>query len=143
MTDNQQNLARYTDFFNGLTTRDLDAINTLFAPEAHYVDPFNDVRGQAQISALFEKMFRQCADLKLKVFDTALSDKAAYLHWHMSFKPRSRWLGKYRCHVDGLSQLQFDEAGLITYQRDYWDAGTIYERLPIIGGLVRLIKSAA
>lgn len=134
-------LGRYADFFNGLSRRDLSAIDTLYSSEAHYVDPFTDVRGRESIRQLFDHRFEQRADLQLKVFDTAQSVAAAYLHWHMTFKPRSRWLGKHRCHLDGMSQIKFDAAGLITYQRDYCDAGTLYERLPLAGGMVRMVKN--
>jgi hypothetical protein len=37
--------------------------------------------------------------------------------------------------------LVLDEAGRITLHRDYWDAAEeLYEKLPLIGGLMRWLK---
>lgn len=137
-------LKRYADFFDGLDRSRLAEIDRLFAEDARFQDPFNDVRGRAAIRQLFLKMFRQCAQLRLKVFDAVETEQAAYLHWHMSFLPRSRWLGRYRCHIDGISRVRFNAAGQVTEHRDYWDpAGSILIRLPVIGGLLRLVRRYA
>ena len=37
-----------------------------------------------------------------------------------------------------------DEAGRITLHRDYWDAAEeLYEKLPLVGGLMRWLKRRA
>ena len=42
--------------------------------------------------------------------------------------------------VSGVSEIHFD-GGLVRYHRDYFDMGEfIYERLPVFGRIVRLIK---
>jgi hypothetical protein len=41
----------------------------------------------------------------------------------------------------GGSHLQLDGEGRITLHRDYWDAAEeLYEKLPVIGGLMRWLK---
>jgi hypothetical protein len=38
----------------------------------------------------------------------------------------------------------FDAQGLITLHRDYWDAAEeLYEKLPVLGGLMRWLKKRA
>ena len=40
--------------------------------------------------------------------------------------------------------MQYDLHGLITLHRDYWDAAEeLYEKLPMIGGLMRWLKARA
>jgi hypothetical protein len=37
--------------------------------------------------------------------------------------------------------LKLDAQGLITWHRDYWDAAEeLYEKLPVLGGLMRWVK---
>lgn len=140
---NASPLQRYADFFADISRARLNEIETLFAEDAHFQDPFNDVRGRMAIRALFGKMFRQCDQIRFRVFDTVETGQAAYLHWHMSFMPRSRWLGRYRCHIDGISRVRFNAGGEVIEHRDYWDSGDILARMSFIGGLVRLVRHFA
>ena len=40
--------------------------------------------------------------------------------------------------------LVFNEQGLVTMHRDYWDAAEeLYEKLPLLGGLMRWLKRRA
>jgi hypothetical protein len=44
----------------------------------------------------------------------------------------------------GATHLVFSEAGLVTLHRDYWDAAEeLYEKLPLVGGLMRWLKRRA
>ena len=46
--------------------------------------------------------------------------------------------------IRGASQLVFDELGRITLHRDYWDAAEeLYEKLPLLGSLMRWLKGQA
>jgi hypothetical protein len=43
--------------------------------------------------------------------------------------------------IHGVTHLCFDTDGLVCLHRDYWDpAEELYERLPIIGSLMRWLK---
>ncbi len=42
----------------------------------------------------------------------------------------------------GISHLRFDTEGKIILHKDFWDAaGGLYEYLPVLGGVMRWIKS--
>jgi hypothetical protein len=41
----------------------------------------------------------------------------------------------------GMSHLRFDEKGMIVFHQDYWDSSLVFERLPVIGFVLRWIKS--
>lgn len=46
--------------------------------------------------------------------------------------------------IRGTSHLVFSEEGLVTLHRDYWDAAQeLYEKLPLVGGLMRWLKKRA
>ncbi|MDP3310767.1 MAG: nuclear transport factor 2 family protein, partial [Polaromonas sp.] len=43
--------------------------------------------------------------------------------------------------VRGTSHLKLTGAGLVSYHRDYWDAAEeLYEKLPLLGSLMRWLK---
>ena len=46
--------------------------------------------------------------------------------------------------VRGASHLVLNEQGLVTLHRDYWDAAEeLYEKLPLVGSLMRWLKRRA
>jgi hypothetical protein len=46
--------------------------------------------------------------------------------------------------VRGATHLLLDGQGQVTLHRDYWDAAEeLYEKLPVVGGLMRWLKARA
>ena len=62
-----------------------------------------------------------------------------FLTWDFVFRPRTS--GSQPLTVRGASHLQFGADGRITRHRDYWDAAEeLYEKLPVLGALMRWLK---
>ena len=58
------------------------------------------------------------------------------LGWDFHLRLRSRPVV-----IRGVTHLSFDTDGLVCLHRDYWDpAEELYERLPLIGSLMRWLK---
>lgn len=141
---NEQALQRYADFFENMTLQSINNLDGIYAADVHFKDPFNDVRGTEEVRRIFRRMFESCKDPRFKVFDVMPTDKASYLHWHMTFVPRARMLGKHRWHIDGISRVKFTADGKVQEHVDYWDASEyFYARLPVVGGLIRLLRTLA
>lgn len=63
------------------------------------------------------------------------TDKA-FLVWDFTFL----WQGK-AMHIHGGTLLHFAPDGRVVNHRDYWDAaGELYEKIPLLGALLRRIK---
>jgi hypothetical protein len=46
--------------------------------------------------------------------------------------------------IHGSSHLRFNAVHQVIYHRDYWDAAEeLYEKIPVLGSLMRLIKRKA
>ncbi len=129
---------RWGAFFEGLTPDNLPEIETLCRPDVRFKDPFNDVTGTAALRRIFDHMFETTVAPRFTVTDTAVSGRTAYLRWRFDFTPKGRsapW------RIEGMSEVTFDDAGLVTAHIDHWDSGEqFYAKLPIIGPLVRLIR---
>ena len=39
-----------------------------------------------------------------------------------------------------MTHVRFDENGKVVFHQDYWDGGTVYERVPVVGWLIGEIK---
>lgn len=139
---NPAHLQRVRAFFESLTPESAAQIDALYADDAWFKDPFNEVRGVAAIRRIFEHMFVQVESPRFVIRDVVAQGDDAFLTWEFSF--RSRRLGDGEQVVRGASHLRFAADGRITYHRDYWDAAEeLYEKLPAVGALMRWLKRRA
>lgn len=126
----------YARFWQDMTPASLDRLDTVFAPDIHFRDPFNDVRGRDRMRAILDHMFTATQKPRFVVTDIAESGRAAYLRWDFTFEVRGRAL-----RIEGISEVRFNADGLAVEHIDHWDAAAqFYERLPALGGLLRLIR---
>jgi hypothetical protein len=67
----------------------------------------------------------------------------AFLTWEFRFRFK-RFDTTTLQAVRGASHVVFNEQGLVTLHRDYWDAAEeLYEKLPVLGGFMRWLKKRA
>lgn len=133
---NEQALAAYARFYETLSPGTLDELRRLVAPEVRFKDPFNDVRGVEALLRATAAMFR-FGTPRFEILDQALSERAGYLLWRYTVDinaatPRI---------IEGMTELRFDAEGRVVEHIDHWDAAEqLYETLPLLGSLLRLIK---
>lgn len=132
----EQSLAAYARFYETLAPDTLGELTRLVAPEVRFKDPFNDVRGIEALLRATGAMFRYGTP-RFEILDRALSERAGYLLWRYTVDARAArpWI------IDGMTELRFDAEGRVIEHIDHWDAAEqFYERLPLLGAILRLIK---
>jgi steroid Delta-isomerase len=131
-------LAHYIQFYQELKPDTLDRLDRLVVFDVHFKDPFNDFKSRDKMKAVFRHMFDTLDQPRFIVRDSALSERTAYLRWSFGFRGRSA----KPFMIEGMSEVRFDLAGQATMHIDHWDAAEqFYERLPLIGAILRLIKA--
>lgn len=137
MSDRVDALVR---FFETLTPQSVAGLRHFYAEDCRFKDPFNDVRGQHALEAIFRHMFDQLDAPRFIVLERVLEGPRLLLTWDFEFRFR-RWQPRITQHIHGASLLTLDDAGRVAIHRDYWDAAEeLYEKLPGIGALLRLLK---
>ena len=133
-------MARVIGFFEGLSPDDLARLDTLYAADARFKDPFNEVRGVPAIAAVFEHMYRTLEAPRFIVHQAMIDGAQGFVTWDFRF--RFRRFDRTREHlVRGASHLVFADDGRIVLHRDYWDAAEeLYEKLPVVGTLMRWLR---
>jgi hypothetical protein len=136
-------VARVIAFFETLTPQTLDALPTIYAADARFKDPFNDVQGLDAVQRVFSHMFVALRQPRFVITRQVTQGEDCFITWDFYF-----YLGNYRRDVEqkiaGATHLVFDSEGLVRVHRDYWDAAEeLYEKLPLIGGLMRWLKRRA
>ncbi|MDJ0686274.1 MAG: nuclear transport factor 2 family protein [Alphaproteobacteria bacterium] len=131
-------LHAYAKAFEDLTPDRLDALCALCAEGVRFKDPFNDLTGRPAFRRVFEDMFERTRDPKFTLHAVAVSGATGYLHWGLEFIPAG---SKKLWRFDGMSIVTVGADGLIESHIDHWDAAEqLYEKLPVIGAVLRLIK---
>lgn len=132
MTHADPRAAALIAHYERLTPAGLDALAALYAENCRFKDPFNEVSGRAAVRRVFEHMFETVAAPRFVVKDAAVDGDRCWLGWDFHAGDLV---------IRGATQLRFDAAGLVADHRDYWDAAEeLYEKLPVLGGLMRLLK---
>ena len=126
--------------FESLTVQSLDQMVTFYAPDAHFVDPFNTVQGVEAIVQVFRHMFATLEDPHFVVTGSVVQGDQCFLLWDFRFRFR-RFRNQVDQSVPGTSHLRFDGQGRICHHHDYWDAAHgLYETMPVLGGLMRWLR---
>ena len=142
-TDHAAAFERLVQFYE---TIDLTSVRTglgaIYANDARFKDPFNEVAGLDAIVCIFEHMFKQVDAPRFVVKTRVLQHGDAFITWDFLFRMK-RFNRDEQC-VRGATHLQFDGVGKVTLHRDYWDAAEeLYEKFPLLGGGMRLLKRLA
>jgi steroid Delta-isomerase len=136
-------IARVVAFFEQLAPDDLARLAAIYTEDARFKDPFNDVAGQAALRAVFEHMFRTLEAPRFVVREIVADGDRCFLTWDFLFRFR-RFDTRIEQRVHGGSHLVFAPDGRVRSHRDYWDAAEeLYEKLPVVGALMRWLKRRA
>ena len=136
-------VARVVAFFEALTPDSLSRLDEFYTPDAFFKDPFNEVRGLAGVHGIFSHMYTSLNQPRFVVTNIIAQGDQCFLTWNFEF-----YFKKFEPAVvqtvRGGSHLKFTPDGLVDFHRDYWDAAEeLYEKLPLVGGLMRWMKKRA
>jgi predicted ester cyclase len=127
---------RYLEFCEKMTPADLTRLADYCAPEIRFRDPFNEVTGLDNYRRVLSKMFEDIGQPDFTVDGHALDGDLCYLRWRLAFL-RSKG---QRVTIPGMSEILFGPDGRALRHFDYWDAGRVYEMVPLLRGLIHLVR---
>lgn len=133
---------RVIDYFETLSRQSLKQLDGLYVDDARFKDPFNEVGTREAIAGIFEHMFDTLDDPRFVIEDAVAQGDQCFLTWDFGFGLQR--LGPQRQRIRGATQIRFAPDGRIALHRDWWDAAEeLYEKLPIIGALMRWLRARA
>jgi hypothetical protein len=136
-------LTRLVRFFETISPHTVqEQLGVIYAADAQFKDPFNEVRGVEAITRIFEHMFEQVDAPRFVVTTQVLQGSEAFLTWDFMFRMK-RFSKDEQC-IRGATHIVFNGRGAVSVHRDYWDAAEeLYEKLPVLGALMRWLKRSA
>lgn len=131
---------RLAQLYEQLSPELLPQLAQCYASGARFKDPFNDIQGVPGIVRVFEHMFVAMEQPRFVVTQRIVQGDQAFLVWEFYFRLRHK-RARDEQFIRGATHLQFDQKGLVSLHRDYWDAAEeLYEKLPIVGLLMRWLR---
>lgn len=131
---------RLVETFENLSLQGVEALGAIYASDARFIDPFNDVRGLPEIQSIFRHMYHTLENPRFIIKERMAQDRQCFLIWEFRFCFKNFKRGQEQCILGG-THLVLSPCGHITLHRDYWDsAGQLYAKLPVVGGLMRWLE---
>jgi hypothetical protein len=88
-------------------------------------------------------MFKALERPHFVVTEQVVQGHQCFMTWEFRFGFKNFKKGEPQV-ILGASHLVFSDSGSVTLHRDYWDAAEeLYEKLPLVGGLMRWLKRRA
>ena len=136
------NLDKLIHFFESISQENTVDLKQIYTDDVFFKDPFNEVSGIQHVIAIFDHMFHQLDQPRFVVTTHVSQGDQAFLTWDFLFKMK-RFNRNEQC-IRGASHIRFAADGRVSYHRDYWDvAEELYEKLPLIGSVMRGLKKMA
>jgi steroid delta-isomerase len=130
-------------FFESISPQSVSRMGEFYTADARFKDPFNEVHGVPAIQRVFAHMFVSLHAPRFVVTGRIVDGTQCFLVWEFRFRFK-RFDTTTEQVVRGGSHLLMTEDGLIQDHRDYWDAAEeLYEKLPVVGSLMRWLKQRA
>lgn len=143
MNTTEHAVSQVVEFFEKLSPESLGQLPHIYESNARFKDPFNDVKGLPAIEAIFRHMYVALEKPHFVVMQQIVQGQHCMLTWEFRFRFK-RFDQRTDQIVLGATHLVFSEQGKILLHRDYWDAAEeLYEKLPLVGSLMRWLKKRA
>ncbi len=139
-------LQRVVHFFEHLQPSDVTQIAQLYTADAQFKDPFNEVQGIAAIEHIFTHMFEALDAPRFVITQQVHNGSQCFVTWDFFFSVPRMDKGATQIIRGATHFVLREEAGVwrVAVHRDYWDAAEeLYEKLPVLGGLMRWLKKQA
>ncbi len=130
----------FKDLYNRLNRDNINDIRQFYASDILFIDPFKKVKGLDNLEHYFSELYGNVKSINFDFSETISQGNNHAIIWqmHVSHEKINRGLPY---SITGSTHLKTNSQNQIIYHRDYFDAGSmIYEKLPLIGLIIRWIK---
>jgi ketosteroid isomerase-like protein len=139
-------LQQVVHFFEHMQPSDVARLADIYTADAQFKDPFNEVQGIPAIEGIFGHMFEALDAPRFVITNQVLQNTQAFVTWDFLFAMPRIDNGATQTIRGATHFVLREETGVwrVAVHRDYWDAAEeLYEKLPLVGSLMRWLKKRA
>lgn len=124
--------------FGQLNANNIDLLDQVYADNIQFEDPAHKLDGLLNFKSYCRNLYQNVTICTFNFKNISYFEGGAILEWDMLLQHPKLNRGK-KFTVPGISVIHYRDK--IYSHRDYFDLGVmLYERLPLIGWLIRIIK---
>lgn len=133
-------IEKFTQFYQRLDAQSMQGLADIYAANVVFVDPVTKHEGLTALQHYFAKLLANTSACRFDIKQINQQGQHVFVSWQMHFSHPKLKAGK-TISVEGVSELQIVNDKIV-FHRDYYDMGEmIYQNIPILGYLIRLIKN--
>lgn len=128
----------FTDLKTGAT---VENIETVYAEELYFNDTFRIISNREELVEYLTETAAQVNSTTVEIMEVIKGQNDYFVKWSMkmNFDVKGKEVDSLSL---GMSQLRFNDQGLIIFHQDYWDSSeAFFEHLPLVGRIVKSIKA--
>lgn len=116
----------------------MESFKTIYDDKVSFKDPFNEVKGIKAVYSIFAHMYGNLDNPRFVITEYLDKQNIIYVKWDFLFAFKG---AKEESSFEGVSRLTVNEEDKVISHIDYWDAAEhMYEKMPLVGSLLRFIK---
>lgn len=128
-------LENYKQCFENLTATNINgSLYKVFGPQIYFKDPFNEVRGLAEVQGIYKNRFLKLKDVEYRVHQMSGIDKTGYIEWRLYYQQAGKSI-----QINGITKILLNDDNKIIVAIDYWDpVEFIYSKNPLLNKILKL-----
>ncbi|MGF1786403.1 nuclear transport factor 2 family protein [Photobacterium swingsii] len=135
-----QVLENFITVYSQLGKDNLVDLEAIYHPDIVFEDPAHRIEGWDALHEYFAQLYSNITSCDFQIHHSLVDEKQAFVQWTMTFSHPDIEKGKSRT-VEGCTRLELD-GNKVVFHRDYFDLGEmIYEGVPLLGKVIRHIKT--
>lgn len=135
-------LVDFLTVYQQLGTDNLSQLENIYHQDVTFIDPIHQVNGIDNLLGYFHNLYTNVLFCNFVINDVFFSKNKAAIYWTMDYSHKKLNNAK-TITVQGHSLLKMSD-DKVAYHRDYVDVGAmLYEHIPLLGKVVKAVKSRA
>ena len=131
---------RLTQFYADINTESVEQLGSIYHDKVQFVDPVRTHAGLTALQDYFVNLLTNVTHCRFDITSIDTIDNRLFIVWKMHYGHPQIANGK-PVTLQGTSFLK-QEADKIVFQQDYYDMGAmLYEHIPVLGFVVKKLKS--
>jgi len=110
----------------------------LYARDAYFKDGYKEVKGVEAIETYFIATTKAVVSCTFDITDVSVHEGNYYFRWVMKLTIKRD--KDNPMEQIGMSHIRFDPEGKVIFHADYWDTSIVFERVPVLGSIIRWAK---
>ena len=138
----QERIDQFISDMNSLNFDNVqEVLSNIYSDRINFVDPVKNINGIDNLTSYFRNLYSRVSKCHFTLNNYISNGQQYSLQWEMQLRHKKVAKNK-EIVLEGASFIQFSD-GKIHFHQDYYDLGAlVYERLPILGTVVKKVRHA-